>query len=141
MNRTRGDQTRGSRWSCHKSGTRAGRLSLVVLAFAWSAGCFSERSDSPAEPEFLEDTLVEVRLTDFAFSPANIAINRGTRVRWINTTNTFHTVTPDGHSEWQRWPTSTAADTLEHTFTTAGDFAYFCEPHRTIGMVGAITVR
>jgi plastocyanin len=67
-------------------------------------------------------------------------INRGARVRWISTTSTFHTVTPDGHSAWQRWPTSSAGNVFEHQFTSAGDFPYFCEPHRSTGMVGRVTV-
>ncbi len=123
------------------SGAGILRFLAAVLGTAACTGCFSERSEGPAEPEVLQDTLIEVRLTDFAFTPAHIEINRGARVRWINTTNTFHTVTPDTHSEWQRWATTTAADTFEHVFATAGDFAYFCEPHRTIGMIGSILVR
>lgn len=116
-------------------------VTAFLIATPFSGACFSEGGDGPSEPEVHEESLIEVRLTDFAFTPARIIINRGARVRWTNTTNTFHTVTPDGHSEWQRWPTSSVGDTLEHQFNSTGDFAYFCEPHRPIGMVGSITVR
>jgi len=138
-----GYREQGRSWNLSSGLLRrgAGKSPLLILVLACLTACFSERSDDPAEPEVREDTLVEVRLTNFAFTPASIVINRGTRVRWINTTNTFHTVTPDGHSEWQRWPTSASSDTLEHIFASPGDFAYFCEPHRTIGMSGSITVR
>lgn len=104
------------------------------------AACLSERSE-PAGPEVSNDSVVEVRLTNFAFTPANVQIRPGTLVRWINTTPTFHTVTPDRHMQWQRWATSSQADTLEHVFATAGDYPYFCEPHRSIGMTGRVVVR
>lgn len=85
------------------------------------------------------DTL-EIRIVDNAFQPATATIQRGTRVRWRKTTSTFHTVTPDGHSEWQRWTTNDGTS-FEHTFNTAGTFAYYCEPHRSLGMVGRIIVQ
>ncbi len=114
---------------------------FLIGITAFSSACFSEGADDPAQPEVRAESLIEIRLIDFAFTPARIIINRGARVRWINTTSTFHTVTPDGHSAWQRWPTSSVGDTLEHEFTSTGEFAYFCEPHRSIGMVGSIMVR
>ncbi len=128
------------------SGPRATRLARLAALFpigavVFSIACFSERGGGPSGPEVREESLIEIRLTDFAFTPAHIIINRGARVRWINTTNTFHTVTPDGHAAWQRWPTSSGGDTLEHEFTSTGEFGYLCEPHRSIGMVGSITVR
>ena len=31
-------------------------------------------------------------------------------------------------------------ETFTRTFETAGDYAYYCEPHRGAGMNGAVTV-
>lgn len=114
---------------------------LVILCTLASAACFSDDPDDPMAPDLRGEPLVEIRLTDFSFTPASVTISPGTRVRWINTTNTFHTVTPDGHAEWQSWSTSTSSDTLEHVFASEGAFAYFCQPHRSIGMTGTVTVR
>lgn len=123
-----------TKWDC--------RL-LLFLAAGLAAACSSDGDGDPAEPEVRGDTLVEVRLVDFRFSPANVIIDEGTRVRWIADTG-GHTITPDAHSEWQRFPTNgllARGDTFEHVFDAAGEFPYFCEPHLSAGMVGSIEVR
>jgi plastocyanin len=118
-----------------------GAVALIGLV---AAACFS---DDPADadvngPDVRGDTLVEIRVVDNAFSPANVTVNRGTRVRWISSTSTFHTVTPEGHSAWQRraFATNAPNDTFEVVLQTVGALPYFCEPHRSIGMIGSITV-
>ena len=66
----------------------------------------------------------------------------GKTVRWVHAGgNIFHTVTPDGHAEWQEGSRSSQGTVLEHTFQSAGDFPYFCDPHRSVGMVGRVTVQ
>jgi plastocyanin len=89
-----------------------------------------------------EGDVVEVTLTqNLTFSPDEITISPGTRVRWVNGASIFHTITPDGHSEWNRATVSQAGETFEHTFENAGVFPYFCEPHLSAGMTGTITVQ
>jgi plastocyanin len=86
-------------------------------------------------------SVVEIHLTaGFQFDPSTVTISVGTTVRWINDSNTFHTVTPRDHSEWSRVELSTAGQTFEHTFETAGTFDFFCEPHEST-MTGSITVQ
>lgn len=86
-------------------------------------------------------TVVEIRLTTgLVFDPSSVTISPGTTVRWINQASIFHTVTPDGHSEWSRAELSQQNETFEHTFETAGTFPYFCEPHQSAGMTGTIVV-
>lgn len=82
----------------------------------------------------------EVQLRDFFFQPATLTVQRGATVRFRKTTNTFHTVTPQGHSAWQRWTTD-LGQSFEVTFNTAGTFNYICEPHESTGMVGRIIVQ
>ena len=77
---------------------------------------------------------------DLRFVPANVEIAVGTTVTWENESNLFHTITPDGHEEWERQTMSSTGETFEHTFNTAGTFDYFCEPHQSDGMLGTITV-
>lgn len=82
----------------------------------------------------------EIRLLATSFDRPDITIARGTTVRWVNNGGT-HTVTPDGHTQWQRAVTSEAGEVLRHTFNEAGTFPYYCEPHRAVGMTGVIRVQ
>jgi len=86
--------------------------------------------------------VVEITLTSsFTFSPAQVTISSGTTVRWVNGASIFHTITPDGHSEWNRATMNQVGETFEHTFENPGTFPYFCEPHQSAGMTGTITVQ
>lgn len=89
----------------------------------------------------LDPNVVEVHMTsDFRFSPADLTISPGTTVRWINDVAMLHTVSPNDHSEWERAQVTQADELFHHRFETAGEFPYYCEPHRTEGMVGSVAV-
>lgn len=85
-------------------------------------------------------TVVEIEIQNFQFSMPELHIAPGTTVRWRNTTGTFHTVTPDGHSAWSSWQTASMGDTFEVVFDQTGTFPYYCMPHRPLGMTGTIIV-
>lgn len=88
--------------------------------------------------------IVEIHLVSGGsprFDPSTVTIEVGTTVRWVNDAAVFHTITPSGHSEWQRQEMNSAGQTFTHTFDAAGTFAYFCEPHQSQGMTGSITVQ
>lgn len=111
---------------------------LATLATALAGGvavsaCSERDSTEPGSTN-------EVQLRDFFFQPATLTIQRGTTVRWRKTTSTFHTVTPQGHSEWQRWTTD-LGESFDHTFNSTGTFNYICELHESIGMIGRIIVQ
>lgn len=93
-------------------------------------------------------TVTTVRTGDsnspFAFSPASLTIAVGDTVRWVNEDGTYHTTTSrgaDGASNGDLWEGILGSKdaTFEHTFTEAGTFAYFCQPHATF-MTGTIIV-
>lgn len=85
---------------------------------------------------------VDIELTaSNRFSPSNVTITEGTTVQWTNGSATFHTITPDGHTEWERVTMNQDGETFSHTFNTAGTYDYFCEPHQGAGMTGTITVQ
>ena len=75
-----------------------------------------------------------------SFSQPNLTISAGTVVRWVNTGTMLHTVTPDGHSEWNDATLGSNGATFEHTFDTPGTYDYYCQPHQGQGMTGTITV-
>ena len=85
--------------------------------------------------------VVEIQASGTSFTPSEVTIQPGTTVRWIAGNTTPHTVTPDGHSEWSEATLGSSGATFEHTFDTAGDFPYYCVPHRGAGMTGTITVQ
>lgn len=109
------------------------RKAVTAAAGATASVGFALRAETP-------QTTVEISASNLAFSNPNATIARGTRVRWRNGDGVFHTVTPDGHSEWSAASLG-ANQTFEHTFNTAGTFLYYCEPHRGQGMTGRIVVQ
>jgi plastocyanin len=111
------------------------RQTVMVAAEQTAEATFAlESEDPPGE-------VVEVHMTSsLTFSPSELTIAPGTTVRWVNDADIFHTITPDGHSEWNEGSVGSAGETFSHTFQTAGTFPYYCSPHRSQGMTGTITV-
>lgn len=123
-------------------------LLLVALVFACSGGGSTSTGpygeDTTQDPD-AQSGLVEVQLTqDFAFSPSEVTIEPGTTVRWVNSYDIFHTVTPQDPEQAGVWEDQgmSQGDTLEHTFETSGQvYDYYCDPHvDQYGMSGTITV-
>jgi plastocyanin len=68
-----------------------------------------------------------VRIVDFAFTPATLTVQAGTRVTWTHAGQAPHTVTSDtGAFDSGRLMNG---QTFTFTFTSAGSFAYHCEIH------------
>lgn len=88
---------------------------------------------TPADPN-----VTLVTLNAASFSPADVNIDVGMTIRWVNGQPVTHTITPDGHSQWSEATVSAEGETFENTFNTAGEFDYLCTLHA--GMVGTITV-
>ncbi len=110
-------------------------LVVVLLGLLVLPGCGSD--DSPTEPQ---TGTVEIQLQAESFQPGDVLIAPGTTVRWVNAQAIQHTITPDGHDEWNRAVVSEAGQVFEHTFHDEGTFPYFCEPHQALGMAGQIRV-
>lgn len=72
-----------------------------------------------------------------AFEPAAIKISTGTTVTW-KWVNGYHNVIDRGRQFDSGEPEQGA--TFEHTFETPGVTIYYCEPHKSIGMKGAVMV-
>ena len=103
-------------------------LSLVaLLAFAPSAWAQGQEE-------------VTVRMEDNFFAPANITVEPGTTVTWVQSGNNPHTTTSyDG-----LWDSGMieggSGGTFSFTFEEPGTYDYFCIPHEDLGMVGSVTV-
>jgi plastocyanin len=78
-----------------------------------------------------EDSIVMV--DNFTFQPAQLTVKVGTTVTWKNHDDIPHTIVSAGKF---RSKTMDTDDSFSFTFTTAGDYKYFCSlhPHMT-GMI------
>ena len=88
---------------------------------------------------------VEVKLgTDagmLAFEPSTIKISTGDTVKFVNNKLAPHNAVFDGHEELSHSDLAFApGESWEKTFSTAGTFDFYCEPHRGAGMVGTVVV-
>lgn len=83
-------------------------------------------------------TTATISIKDFAFSPANKTISKGTKVTWINNDSASHTIMGDN----KNGPKSQLLNKdskYSFAFNKTGKFAYYCSIHPT--MKGTITVK
>ena len=78
----------------------------------------------------------EVRVDNFSFSPAMLIVTVGTTVTWVNGDDIPHTIVANNRAF--RSKTLDTEDQFSFTFSTAGEFEYFCSLHPH--MVGKIIV-
>lgn len=77
---------------------------------------------------------------NLAFSPVAIRVDPGTKVVWEWTgKGGSHNVVDKGGS-FESDLTAQSGATFEHTFDSEGTFKYYCQPHKALGMKGAVVV-
>jgi plastocyanin len=83
---------------------------------------------------------VTVRMEDNFFDQANINVEPGTTVTWVQSGDNAHTTTSyDGL--WDSGMIEGGTDgTFSFTFEEPGTYDYFCIPHESMGMIGSVTV-
>lgn len=120
---------------------RRGLPALLLIAAA-TLSCGGGGSTAPTE----EPGVVTIHLTaNNRFSPADVTIDPGTTVRWVNDAVMLHTVTPNNPSQPGVWAEATTSSTglvMTHTFSQSGQtYSYHCQPHLAEGMTGVVRVR
>lgn len=102
----------------------------------WSATVDFTTASEDGESED-DNTIVNVSIDDFAFSPESVTISAGDTVRWTDRDSASHTVTSDDGA----FASSSALNnaTYEVTFDEPGTYAYHCSPHPFI--TGTIIVQ
>jgi plastocyanin len=103
-------------------------LAVVLLAALGPGG-------TPARAE--TGKVVEIGIDNFTFTPADVTIDKGTTVRWVNRDDIPHAIAEKGQAFH-----SAALDTGDaytHVFADAGEVTYFCTLHPH--MTGRIVVR
>lgn len=106
---------------------RVAALSLMMLVACASAA-------------WAQGEEVTVKMEDNFFSPANITVEPGTTVTWVQEGNNPHTTTSyDG-----LWDSGMiqpgSGGSFSFTFDEPGTFDYYCIPHESMGMIGSVTV-
>jgi halocyanin-like protein len=76
----------------------------------------------------------------FAFGPAAIRIDAGTDVNWAwNGEGGSHNVVHED-GEFESSLVSSSGNDFQHTFEETGVYLYYCAPHKSLGMKGAVIV-
>jgi len=124
-----------------------------------TSGPTAASSASPAaSPAGSPSPAITVKMTTrLRFEPAEITIKVGETIRWINESPLPHTTTGDPeknpvkktHPDYGQLPPDAEpwdsgllnpGQSFAHTFTTPGEYNYFCIPHILSGMRGLVTV-
>ena len=110
-----------------------GIMGLVTLLIAstpgapWAGETTTQAAANPAA----------VRIDNFNFTPPTLVVAPGVTVTWTNADDSPHTVRErDGKFKSAALDTD---DTFSQTFTTPGEYEYFCSIHPR--MVGKVVVR
>jgi len=78
---------------------------------------------------------------EYFFDPIGLHVEPGTTVTFENVAGTHNSVSYDDRipGDASTWSTS-VGETAEHTFEVPGTYDHYCQPHKTLGMVGRIVV-
>ena len=118
---------------------------MVSIVRSIAATCFAFFLLMAVGVSSAQANTVEVKLgTDagmLAFEPSTINISSGDTVKFVNNKLAPHNAVFDGHEELSHTDLAFApGESWEKTFTSAGTFDFYCEPHRGAGMVGKVVV-
>ncbi|GAA0281090.1 halocyanin domain-containing protein [Halobacterium noricense] len=94
--------------------------------------------DKTGQSEVTVEVGVEANNGPYGFGPAAIRVDPGTTVtfEWVN--GTHNVVAEDGSYESEL--TNESGFTFTRTYDSEGISKYYCNPHRTMGMKGAVVV-
>jgi plastocyanin len=90
------------------------------------------------------EEVVEIRMSDVAFMPAQVLVSKGTTVRWVNDDGVDHFVNTDPHPAHTFFRAQNSrglavGEQYETTFDQAGAYPYHCSAHADT-MTGMIVV-
>lgn len=126
-------------------------LTITAAAVAAYAAPIAAQSATGAAPHTIIVKLIERGgSTPYAFEPANIQVERGDTVRFVQDANVPHNVRFTKEPAGAKLGSATTSPYLvakgqsyqlviDSRFTD-GAYTYVCDPHEMIGMHGAMTV-
>lgn len=126
----------------------ASLLALALLVAACGGGGNSSSSSTSGTSSGGSSDVVQVNLKDFKFTPSEIRIKVGQKVRFSNTDSVRHNVvqaTVDNATTGPfgfEAPVLMPGDSWEYTFNTAGTYPIVCnlDGHHLLGMTGTVIV-
>ena len=109
-----------------------------------SGGETSNYDGSPVDATGQDSVTVTVGPDgNFTYDPAAVQVSQGTTVTFEWESDTHNVVVerqPDG-ADWAGHETlENSGFSFEHTFETPGVYAYYCNPHLSLGMKGVVEV-
>ncbi|WP_082837727.1 plastocyanin/azurin family copper-binding protein [Haladaptatus sp. R4] len=118
----------------------------TTVVSATLAGCSSSQPEPDETPA---DTTVIVGANgNYRFDPENLTITAGTTVAWEWKSNRHNIVVnkQPKDANWEGTPGGKGklyhdGYRYTHSFDVPGYYHYYCNPHRSIGMVGSVTVK
>ena len=99
------------------------RIELIAFVTGAALACV-------IAPSVAQNTVVPVTIDNFVFEPVQLTVKVGQTVTWTNRDDIPHTVVCAGKF---RSKTMDTDGTYSFTFTSAGEYKYFCSlhPHMT----------
>jgi amicyanin len=99
----------------------------------------TQQQQSNAGNTYTANAPTSIEIKDFAYSPANVTVKKGTTVTWTNQDSMRHDVNPDDSTEeFKKSSLLAKGESYTVTFNTVGTYSYYCSPHPY--MKGTITV-
>jgi len=111
-------------------------LAVILAACSGGASPTPLGSSAPGASSGGAGGSSAVAIKNTAYNPATITAKVGDKVTWTNNDSVTHTVTLDDNSADSG--DLAAGATFDHTFASAGTFAYHCKIHSS--MHGTVTV-
>ena len=112
---------------------------LLVVASLLVAGCTTSTTNQSPTPSTVASTASQntVVITDYAFTPSSLTIQKGANVTWRNNDSVDHQLfsqspifsTPPRESKGGSTPLIGAGDTYTYQFNTTGTYPYNCNIH------------
>jgi len=113
-----------------------GKLSTLAATTLLAVSLLAGGAAAPAHASV---TKVVKMTSSLTFMPMTITIHRGDTIRWKNPAGSgvSHTSTSGSWNSGNVAP----GQSFSHRFRRTGTFKYFCQYHRTFGMVGKVIVK
>lgn len=80
-----------------------------------------------------------VQIEGMRFTPKTLHIKAGETVRWINRSASSHNIISE-KNHFKSNMLTRKGEIFEFTFTLSGEYPYYCQPHKIMGMKGMIVV-
>jgi plastocyanin len=108
-----------------------------MTTFAIAGGVLALVAALPVAPVPAQPATATIQIKDHAFVPATLTVAPGTKVTWANADDDTHDIVEA--NKLFRSPALDTDDRFSYTFTTPGEFDYFCALHTY--MVGKVIVK